>query len=313
MDMPLLRLSQSKSNELVPVSSYYSGELVSYVQKVLQIIPESIFRLLHEIIEIQTNSIQELPTRLDKEKLKEFVQLEQRGKISRLTHDMSILTEGIQMMQSTLVGIICIDPKLLLELGIRKELIRQLVQTLNYGSGKLSSKLEFIAQRISGIQRSFEYIGDYLSTQGLIIFQSEFARLINFATEQECNRWTNVKILPLHSVWQSKDVPISLSSITVLPQSSSPEESAGFTTFVGKIAHELISLTDSKVAICLRSTCSWYDIKSHAEVASPELFKALERAVDIVGLIGIDKVISFIIVKELEVRQEIILTKLMIF
>lgn len=76
--------TQTKSNDLlVSVSSYYSEELVAYVQKVLQIIPESVFSILHKIIELQTNSIQELPTRLDKDKIKEFAQLEDRQKVSQ--------------------------------------------------------------------------------------------------------------------------------------------------------------------------------------------------------------------------------------
>ncbi len=81
MDIPLMRLSQAKSPDLVTVSSYYSGELVSYVQKVLQIIPESVFSLLHQIIELQTHSVKELPTRLEKEKVKDFAQLECRQKV----------------------------------------------------------------------------------------------------------------------------------------------------------------------------------------------------------------------------------------
>jgi len=81
MDIPLMRLSQAKSNELVNVSAYYSGELVSYVQKVLQIIPESIFSLLHQIIELQTNSVMELPTRLEKDKVKDYAQLDFRQKV----------------------------------------------------------------------------------------------------------------------------------------------------------------------------------------------------------------------------------------
>lgn len=79
-----MRIGQAKSNNLlVNVSSYYSEELVAYVQKVLQIIPESVFSILHKIIELQTNSIQELPTRLDKDKVKEFAQLEDRMKVER--------------------------------------------------------------------------------------------------------------------------------------------------------------------------------------------------------------------------------------
>jgi WASH complex subunit strumpellin len=92
---------------------------------------------------------------------------------------MSVLAEGILMMQITLVGIIRIDPKRLLENGIRKELVSQVCDLLhttlmfqgkgNSGSreGVLRSKLEHISKRLDGIRRSFEYIGDYVNSNGL--------------------------------------------------------------------------------------------------------------------------------------------------
>ena len=37
MDLPLLRISEAGSPDLMSVSQYYSGELVAYVRKVLQV------------------------------------------------------------------------------------------------------------------------------------------------------------------------------------------------------------------------------------------------------------------------------------
>ena len=37
LDLPLLRINQANSPDLVSVSKYYSGELVGYVRKVLQV------------------------------------------------------------------------------------------------------------------------------------------------------------------------------------------------------------------------------------------------------------------------------------
>ena len=37
LDLPLLRINQANSPDLVSVSKYYSGELVAYVRKVLQV------------------------------------------------------------------------------------------------------------------------------------------------------------------------------------------------------------------------------------------------------------------------------------
>ena len=53
--------------------------------------------------------------------------------VAKLTHDVSVLTEGITMMKSTLVGVIRIDPIQLLEDGIRKELVKHVSTALNMG------------------------------------------------------------------------------------------------------------------------------------------------------------------------------------
>ena len=98
LDLPLLRITQGNSKDLLSVSQYYSGELVGYFRKVfnvffnfffenfllkvLQIIPKSMFGILSKIINIQTQKIPELPTRLEKEKMKEYSQLDARYEVS---------------------------------------------------------------------------------------------------------------------------------------------------------------------------------------------------------------------------------------
>ena len=82
MERPVLRISQARSKDLVSVSQYFSSELVSYVRRVLQIIPETMFRLLDQIIKLQTERIKEVPTRLDKDKIKDFAQLNERFEVS---------------------------------------------------------------------------------------------------------------------------------------------------------------------------------------------------------------------------------------
>ena len=53
--------------------------------------------------------------------------------MAKLTHSISVFTEGILAMKSTLYGVIKVDPKKLLEDGIRKELVRLLTYTLHHG------------------------------------------------------------------------------------------------------------------------------------------------------------------------------------
>ena len=46
--------------------------------------------------------------------------------IAKLTESVSTFTEGILAMKTTLVGIVRLDPKRLLEEGIRRELVRRM-------------------------------------------------------------------------------------------------------------------------------------------------------------------------------------------
>lgn len=80
---------------------------------------------------------------------------------------------GVQMMEKTLVGVICIDPKQLLEDGIRKELVTNVSQALHnnlvFNSrakiSELESKLMALADIMNGYKRSFEYIQVRFATQ----------------------------------------------------------------------------------------------------------------------------------------------------
>ena len=53
--------------------------------------------------------------------------------VAKLTHDISVFTEGILLMKTTLVGTVKVDSKLLLEDGIRKELVKQVAAALHNG------------------------------------------------------------------------------------------------------------------------------------------------------------------------------------
>lgn len=94
LEIPLLRINQARSEDLVSVSQYFSSELEIYVRKVLQIIPKMMFEKMARIIEMQTSVLKELPTRLDKDKMKEYAQLNERFEFAELTHSVSVFSEG---------------------------------------------------------------------------------------------------------------------------------------------------------------------------------------------------------------------------
>ncbi|XP_076341935.1 WASH complex subunit 5-like isoform X1 [Tachypleus tridentatus] len=298
LDLPLLRINQAVSPDLMSVSQYYSGELVAYVQKVLHIIPETMFGLLAQIIQLQTSQIKEVPTRFMKDQLKTYAQPEERFEVACLTHSISVFTEGILMMKRTLVGIIQLDPKQLLEDGIRKELVKQVAFALHRGlvfnpktkSSDLVPKLEALGQVMDGFRRSFEYIQDYVSIYGLKIWQEEVSRIINYNVEQECNAFLRHKVQDWQSVYQSKNIPIP--KFPALDNSS--------VNFIGRLARELLRITDPKTTVYIDQMSGWYDSKTHSEIINMRIFSLIQRSVGTPGLTGLDKLLSFMIVTELQ-------------
>ncbi|XP_038666102.1 WASH complex subunit 5 isoform X2 [Scyliorhinus canicula] len=298
LDLPLMRINQANSTDLLSVSQYYSGELVAYVRKVLQIIPESMFTSLAKIIKLQTHNIMEVPTRLDKDKLKDYAQLGSRYEVARLTHAISIFTEGILMMKTTLVGIIKVDPKQLLEDGIRKELVRRVAFALHKGlifnpkakTSELMPKLKEMAATMDGFYRSFEYIQDYVSIYGLKIWQEEVSRIINYNVEQECNNFLRTKILDWQSMYQSTHIHI--------PKFQPVDESV---TFIGRLCSEILRITDPKMTCYIDQINTWYDMKTHQEVTNKQLFSEIQNSLGTFGLNGLDRLLCFMIVKELQI------------
>lgn len=303
LEVPLLRINQVGGEELVTITRYYSNELVKYIRNIVQIIPHSIFNLLKEIVDIQTNNLRELPTRLDKDKLKEFAQLDERFKIAKLTFTISVFSDGIFAMKKTLVGVIELDPKQLLEDGIRKELIKNLSSAMNEtlqfqkqgkGVGKellVVENLTRLAKIIDGYRRSFEYIQDYLNINGLKIWQEENLRLISFNVERECNTFLRKKIQNWQSSYQSDSIPIPI--YPPIPNDQS-------VTFIGRLARELLRITDSKTAIYVDLLTSWFDIKTHQELINLKFTSKIFESCGLCGLVGLDKLFSFMLSNDIE-------------
>uniref|UniRef100_A0A8D0WDL1 WASH complex subunit 5 n=1 Tax=Sus scrofa TaxID=9823 RepID=A0A8D0WDL1_PIG len=270
LDLPLLRINQANSPDLLSVSQYYSGELVSYVRKVLQIIPESMFTSLLKIIKLQTHDIIEVPTRLDKDKLRDYAQLAPRYEV---------------------------DPKQLLEDGIRKELVKRVAFALHRGlifnprakPSELMPKLKELGATMDGFHRSFEYIQDYVNIYGLKIWQEEVSRIINYNVEQECNNFLRTKIQDWQSMYQSTHIPI--------PKFTPVDESV---TFIGRLCREILRITDPKMTCHIDQLNTWYDMKTHQEVTSSRLFSEIQTTLGTFGLNGLDRLLCFMIVKELQ-------------
>ena len=317
MDLPLLRISQSESADLLSVSQHYSRELVGFVRRVLEVVPSSVFTILTEIAEFQKDRHLELPTKLEKDALRDVALLDDRFKLARATHRIAAFTHGILAMQMTFIGVIELDPRQLLEDGVRKELVQQISQTfymilttdlqgqrrqssastvgifgrklrLSDISQDLQSRLEALRSRLDGNKQSFEYIQDYINIPGLRVWMEELARVIGYNVENECNQFLRRKIDDWHSDFQSTDIPI--------PKYSRVDTDS--VTFMGRLVHDLIRVTDPSQTMYLMPMSAWYTADG-TEVMGIRQFSLLRRAMDVPGLWGVDRIFCFMIVHTL--------------
>ena len=74
-----------------------------------------------------------METKMLKETLKDFACFDDRYILAKRTHEVSMLTEGMLVLDKTLMGVIEIDPKEILVDGIRKELGKTLASLLHEG------------------------------------------------------------------------------------------------------------------------------------------------------------------------------------
>jgi WASH complex subunit strumpellin len=91
-----------------------------------------------------------------------FAQLEQRTELAKATHQIAVFTQGMIAMEKTLVGIKLLDPRVLLEEGIRKQLVliisRALHNTLAFPQHRIEEfelKLQTLGNILDGFRRSF--------------------------------------------------------------------------------------------------------------------------------------------------------------
>ena len=318
MDLPLLRISQAGSSDLLSVSRHYSRELVGFVRDVLEVVPFSVFAVLTEIAELQKGRRLELPTRLEKEALRDAAQLDGRYRLAECTHRVAAFTHGILAMENTFIGVIELDPRQLLEDGIRKQLVHQISRTMYtalvgaesaaapqrrrpsalgqsiFGgrrqrlgdlSLELQARLERLRAQLDGNRQSFEYIQDYINIPGLRVWMEELARVIGYNVEIECNRFLRRGVDDWRSDFQNADIPI--------PKFDRVD--AGSATFMGRVVADVVRVTDPAQTMYLLPMSAWYTADG-GEAMGIRQFSLLRRALDVPGLWGLDRILGFMIV-----------------
>ena len=253
-----------------------------------QVIPKTVFTVLRELIELETHHLRPLPTKLETTQLAKYAQLDLRYELSRMTYRISVFTEGVLAMQKTLLGVLEVEPRQILEDGIRKELVLRISNALESidispknSPQEVESKLEKLSELLEGFRRSFEYIQDYVSIYGLKVWQVEYSRIINFNVEQECNRYLKCKVLDYQSKFQSRAIPVPRVSL------------------LGTLEKTIIEITAPGATVFAPECSSWYK-PSGPLIVGMKFFRTLNKSLGAIGLCGIDRLLSFRIVGALQ-------------
>jgi len=296
LDWPLLRISEAESPDLQSVSEFWSGELIKFVTRVTECIPYSMFVKLDDIFVLQTHKLRELPTKLERTQLRNYVFAQDRQSLARVTYSIAMLTEGMMKIETTQLGVEVVEPSVLLEKGVRKQLVRRMTQCLqreltefeakasagkssvtsifSSSSSSLSNRskvfedsLVSTRRNLNGIRRSLEYIQDYMQVHGLAIWQEELCKLTKIIVDKELklrsartryqDSRTNIVGLSKFKQLGSDDSEDYLLQAIERELDSSGQRSAK-QTFLGSVYDELVLLTNPYESIYSFSLCGWF-------------------------------------------------------
>ena len=301
LDLRLVRIIQAESNDAASVSEHYSTMIVDFVRTVIEIVPISIFQVLAQIIQLKTNVLKDLPNRIERAKLKQYAQLEERNMLAHLTKQISILTSGVLAMKTTLMGVITVDPKQMLEEGIRKQLVKKIVEVLyaclspqkgeQLTPARFVQMVEAVGTMLDGIRSSFEYMGDYVNLDGLRIWHHEYNRIMCYLVEQEANRFLKKKILGWQSEFQSKVAPI------ILPRTGNQKLGP---TCLGYLTNFLVDLTTRQSGVYCGIIGGWLNHNTGDEVLGTKTINKMCNAIGIEGTSSVDELLSFILAQRLK-------------
>ena len=195
-------------------------------------------------------------------------------------------------MEKTLMGVIEVDPKNILEDGIRKELINLLSFTFhklidfcpaNSYNLDFHGRLNELGMRINSIKKSFIYIQDYINIDGTRIWYEESHRLLNYNVDLEGNQFL-IKKIRLDTKYNTLKYPI--------PRYAPVLKDTESITFIGRLVRYIVSITKSKVAVYYPSTFSWYDVNSK-EVVSIKTFNLIKQSFGVEGFQGLYRLLGY--------------------
>ena len=103
--------------------------------------------------------------------------------------------------------------------------------------------------------------------------------------EQECNVFLKKKVIPQHSIYWQRAIPIPMY----------PSIERGTSNFMGRLCNSLLRITDYRATVYACESLGWYTADGE-ETAGIKLFTFLNSSVGVSGLSGVDRLLSFRVV-----------------
>ncbi|EED92001.1 hypothetical protein THAPSDRAFT_34228, partial [Thalassiosira pseudonana CCMP1335] len=308
LDAPVERLKQLNSPDATRVTDYYSLQLVSFVRKVLEIVPISVFGLVVQMSDIIERRLLRLPKKVAADQLIAFSQTGERYKLAMMAHEISIFADGILAMENSFIGGKEVNPRKLLDDGLRKEMVQHVSELMNnllqfdfsadtetitsmtnHQSAAMRS-LSSLSSRLEGFQSALECVEDYVCINSLKMWHGEMSRIINYNVEQEVNKYLLKKVLDSDSKFQLRVIPI--------PRFARTPNEPTCINFMGRILSMLLKITDTQYTTYSLERIGWF-LGDGTEVCGLKNVSLLRKAIGIYGLTGVDRLLCYRILHEL--------------
>lgn len=201
----------------------------------------------------------------------------------------------------------------ILEEGLRYELLitisDQLDKSLRFAGcnsfKEVETQLISIGEMLDSLKCSVEYIQDMVCIYGLKIWYDEYNKLVSTYIDVEWN-YIRSKELPDEALkWASSQNhdSIELSSQIKIKNLKKSENSL---TFLGRVINTLLTFTDPRKYNYLPHTLSFFEESDRGGFSvTMNTFGMIKKCIGVNGMHGVDKLLSFMIVSEMYLIQDI--------
>ncbi|XP_058102859.1 uncharacterized protein LOC131246600 isoform X3 [Magnolia sinica] len=285
LDLPLLRISQNHSPDLPHVLDFYYSEYVAHIFATLKIVPMMLSTILNDDVVCTLQPVN-LPTRIERDSLQDFMQLERQIHLAKAVNKISIFSQGIQIMSRTFLGLINLDIMNWLEEEMRKDLSKRFKNKLNsfflstsVGLEELETNVRTMATYILSQLDLMECCQDLIHIPGNRIWEEEFTHIIRHCAQEEHDDYM-----------QRRDSIITHVQLNDFSKAK---------TFLGHLLHQIFQLTNPSRSMYIEPMSGWFDAEGH-ELLGLHFFDLLESCVGPVGLASLDSLLTFHIKENLE-------------